>query len=65
MFKRKQDTTVSLHPLKFDEAITKLTQATKQHEGAHAENSDSTTEDAPQSAPSKKQISRHRLSPER
>ena len=31
MPKKHQDTTVSLHPLKFDDAITKLTLATKQH----------------------------------
>ena len=51
--KRKhEDSSVSLHPLTFDEAIAKLAQA--KHGGSPAEESDSTKEADRESAPSKK-----------
>ena len=50
MAKRHDDTTISLKPLTFDEAIRELAKASK-HEDSEAEGSDSTKEHAPESAP--------------
>jgi hypothetical protein len=47
-----EDTTVSLHPLTFDEAMAKLAKAKRTD--SPTEESDSTTEPARESAPSKK-----------
>jgi len=59
--KRKhQDSSVSLHPLTFDEAIAKLAQAKR--EDSQVEASDSTNEADRESAPSKKRTARRRKS---
>ncbi len=47
-----EDTSISLSPLTFEEAIAKLAQSPKQT-GSEAEASSKTTGDAPASAPSK------------
>jgi len=52
--KEHKDTSVSLHPLTFQEAIAALAQTPK-HEESPAEESDSTTEAGPERAPSEKQ----------
>ena len=59
-----EDTTVSLRPLSFEEAMKELSSIPKR-EGPQHQELGNTTEDAPQSVPSKKQTSRHRLSSER
>ena len=55
------DTSVSLHPLSFDEAIAALANAPKQTD-SQAEESGSTTEAAPGSETSKKRTARRRKS---
>jgi len=55
---KHEDTTVSLAPLSFDEAMAKLAQ-TKQKD-SEAEESGNTTEPARESAPSKKRTARRR-----
>lgn len=49
---KHEDTSVSLWPLTFEESIAMLAQAPKQTDSP-AEESDKTTEHAPESAPSK------------
>jgi len=51
--RKKKDTSVSLHPLSFEEAIEALAKTPKR-EGSEAEGSYSTSEDDPESGPTKK-----------
>ena len=64
MVKRKvgcphHDTSISLHPLTFEGAIAALAHTPK-HEDSQAEESDSTKERAPESAPSKRRTAPRR-----
>ena len=61
MAKKHQDTSISLHPLSFEDAIEAVVKSSK-HEGSQAEGSDSTIEAAPVSESSKKQTARRRKS---
>ena len=61
MAKNHQDTSTSLHPLSFEEAIRELTTPPK-HEDSQAEESDSTKEACPGSETSKKQTSQRQKS---
>ncbi len=54
---KHEDTSISLSPLTFDEAIEKLANAPKQTD-SQAEESDSTKGHAPESDPSKKRSAR-------
>ena len=56
--KKHEDTSVSLHPLSFEEAIHELVNAPKQKD-SQAEASDKTKSDAPESEPSEKQTDSH------
>ena len=53
MSKKHQDTSISLHPLSFEEAIEELASPPKRKD-SQAERSDNTTEPSPESAPVKK-----------
>ena len=55
--KRHEDTSISLHPLSFEEAMKELARTPKQKD-SEAEEFGNTTEDVPESAPSKKRTSR-------
>jgi len=57
--RQHEDTSVSLHPLSFEEAIAKLAKAPK-NKSSQAEESGSTTERAPESAPSRKRTAPRR-----
>ena len=59
--KKHQDTSISLHPLSFEDAIEALSKSPKS-EDSLPEASDSTTELAPESAPIKRKTSRRRKS---
>ena len=59
MAKQHQDTTISLHPLSFEEAIKELVSPPKR-EDSQAEASYNTKASAPVSAPSKRRTARRR-----
>ena len=59
MAKKRQDTTISLYPLSFEEAIKVLASPPKR-EDSQAEACDSTKEAVPESEPSKRRTSRRR-----
>ena len=61
MPKKQSDTTISLHPLSFEEAIEALSQVPK-HEDSEVEESDSTTSPAPEPVRPKKRTSPRRRS---
>ena len=56
--RKHDDTKVSLHPMTFEEAITKLAQTPKRKD-SKAEKSDSTKEVSPESDASKKRNAPH------
>ena len=57
---KREDTSISLHPLSFEEAIEMLAQPTQKD--SPAEESGSTKSDAPESETSKRRTSRRRKS---
>lgn len=59
--RRKEDTSVSLHPLSLEEAVRGLANVAR-HEDSEAEGCDSTTEVALSSEPAKPRTSQHRSS---
>lgn len=61
MPKKHEDTSISLHPLSFEDAIEALAKSPT-NEDSPPEASDSTTEPVPESAPAKPKTSRRRKS---
>ena len=61
MGKKHNDTTISLAPLTFEEAMRELVDSPPKREDSQAEESGSTKEAAPGSAPSKQQTSPRRI----
>jgi len=58
MTKKRKDTSISLQPLTFEEAIRELARSSK-HEGSQVEESCNTNEDVPESETSVKRNAPH------